>query len=95
MEGNRLNYIRHNQSKLRAENYDILKQHVQHNGEDVPGKPVILPSTFEGSPRNYRARYQDAMAIVTKYGKPDWFITMTCNPKWKEIIDNLKPGEKN
>ena len=34
--------------------------------------------------------YQDAMAIVGKYGKPSYFLTFTCNPGWKEIKDVLK-----
>lgn len=38
-------------------------------------------------------RYQDAMATVRKFGKPDLFITMTCNPKWREIVESLRPGE--
>lgn len=29
------------------------------------------------------------MAIVRKYGKPDLFITFTCNPKWPETVDNI------
>jgi hypothetical protein len=33
------------------------------------------------------------MAIVRTFGKPDLFITMTCNPKWKEITSALKPGQ--
>ena len=33
--------------------------------------------------------YNDAMAIVRRYGKPDLFITFTCNPKWPEILDSL------
>jgi hypothetical protein len=33
------------------------------------------------------------MAIVRKFGKPDLFITMTCNPKWVEITRELKPGQ--
>jgi len=37
--------------------------------------------------------YQDSMAIIRQYGKPDLFITMTCNPKWEEIVSALKPGE--
>ncbi len=37
--------------------------------------------------------YQDAMARVHKFGKPDLFITFTCNPKWKEITDTLLPGQ--
>jgi len=31
--------------------------------------------------------------MVNKYGKPDLFITFTCNPKWREITDNLYPGQ--
>ncbi len=38
-------------------------------------------------------KYQDAMAIVRKYGRPDLFITFTCNPKWKEITENLLEGQ--
>jgi hypothetical protein len=37
--------------------------------------------------------YQDSMAIVRQYGKPDLFITMTCNPKWEKIVNALKPDE--
>ena len=37
--------------------------------------------------------YQDAMSIVRKYGKPDLFLTFTCNPKWKEIEEQLFPGQ--
>lgn len=37
-----------------------------------------------------RRRYLDSMALVQRFGKPDIFITMTCNPEWKEIRDELK-----
>ncbi|XP_072088352.1 uncharacterized protein [Arachis hypogaea] len=33
--------------------------------------------------------YQDAMGICTKVGYPDLFLTLTCNPKWPEIVDHL------
>jgi len=36
----------------------------------------------------------DAMAYVRKYGHPDLFITLTCNPNWPEIQNNLLPGQK-
>ena len=39
------------------------------------------------------AKYHDAMAIVQRLGKPDFFITMTCNPKWPEIQEALRFGE--
>jgi hypothetical protein len=34
------------------------------------------------------------MAIVQAQGKPDLFITVTCNPKWPDIIAELKPHEQ-
>lgn len=34
------------------------------------------------------------MSCVRKYGKPDLFITMTCNPEWPEILIELKPHQK-
>ena len=33
------------------------------------------------------------MAIFCEYHKPDFFITMTCNPKWTEITTELRQGE--
>jgi hypothetical protein len=33
--------------------------------------------------------YHDTMAIVCSHTKPDLFITMTCNPRWPEITENL------
>ena len=38
-------------------------------------------------------RFLNAMAIVQRFGKPDYFITMTRNPYWKEITSNLEPGQ--
>lgn len=71
--------------------------HIHNNAGNQsaqPGVPVILPSTFNGSPRSMHQNYQDAMAIVGKYGKPDLFLTYTCNPKSKEIVENLHDGER-
>ena len=40
-----------------------------------------------------RRRYMDAMALVRKYGRPDIFLMMTCNPNWDEIMRELYPGQ--
>ena len=32
------------------------------------------------------------MAICRHYGRPDFFITFTCNPKWDEITLNIPAG---
>ena len=57
------------------------------------GTRVILPSTVTQSPRYFNQLYQDSMAMVRRYGKPDLFITMTCNPKWDEITRELLPNQ--
>ena len=36
---------------------------------------------------------QDAMSYVRKHGRPDLFITFTCNPKWEDIVDELFHGQ--
>ncbi|CAG8503873.1 3121_t:CDS:2 [Rhizophagus irregularis] len=38
--------------------------------------------------------YQDSMAIVREYEKPDLFITITCNPNWPKITNELLPNQK-
>jgi hypothetical protein len=34
------------------------------------------------------------MAITRFVGKPTYFATFTCNPKWPEITDALLPGQQ-
>ena len=97
IEANRLYYIEQHQKELRCESYTALHDYVANKAENLGlkvGKKVILPSSFAGSERNMTMHYQDAMAIIRKYGKPDLFITMTCNPKWKEISENLKDSQQ-
>ena len=43
-----------------------------------------------GRPRSFMQRFQDAIGIIAHYGRPDLFITMTCNPMWPEIQNELK-----
>lgn len=57
------------------------------------GKRIVLPRTFQGGDRDMQQRFLNAMAIVQRLGKPDYFITMTCNPYWEEITNNLLPGQ--
>jgi Helitron helicase-like domain at N-terminus len=92
IEENRLEYIRKNQKLLKAESYDVIRTAVERNETDI-GNWVILPSSHIGSARNNVQNFQDLLAIQRKNGKPDLFITFTCNPQWKEIIENLKPNE--
>ena len=48
-----------------------------------------MPASFIGGPRDIRKRYTDAMALVQRFGKPDLFVTITYNPNWPEIKEEL------
>ena len=96
IETSRLDFHRHQQTIIRSEILQRVLDSVsigQFEGSKV-GRKIVLPSSFIGGPRDMRRRYLDAMALVQKYGKPDLFLTMTCNPAWKAIQDNLKYHEK-
>ncbi|XP_046745540.1 uncharacterized protein LOC124410885 [Diprion similis] len=92
IEKDRIEFCKSHQTQLRAESYQGLIDHLKRGAAEANthvGKIVILPSTFVGSPRNMLQLYEDSMAIVRKYGKPDIFLTMACNPQWREIIENI------
>ncbi len=95
VESQRLFYIRNNQGPLRAAIYGGVADAITNNDANIDnlGRLIVLPSSFTGGHRHMAQLYQDSMAIVRQYGKPDLFITMTCNPKWEEIVNALKPGE--
>lgn len=97
IENERLRYIYLNQSKLRAENYIHLRDAVMNDAQVRPsnlGQMVILPSSVVNSPRYLHEYTQDAFTYVRNYGRPDLFVTFTCNPSWPEIIVELMPGQK-
>lgn len=96
IETERLTYIRLNQKKMRTEEYVHLRDamNVDGNANNI-GRLTILPATYVGSPRHMHEYAQDAMTYVRQYGRPDLFITFTCNPKWIEITQLLLPGQSS
>ena len=52
-----------------------------------------MSKDFPDSDHDVQSRFMDAMTLVTRYGKPDFFVTMTCNPYWDEIVAELLPGQ--
>jgi hypothetical protein len=96
VEGQQLRWVRLYQTTLRADQYKGIVDAMQQDGANSTnfGRMVVLPATFAGSPRHMNQLYQDSMALVRKFGKPDLFITMTCNPNWLEILHELRPGEE-
>jgi hypothetical protein len=98
IEKDRMDFVTLNQKKLCADKYVNVTKAIENsskNNDANIGKRIILPSSVTGTPRWQFEQYQDAMAMITRLGKPDLFITITCNPEWKEIKDNLLPGQKS
>ena len=98
IESERLRYIKYNQAKLRSEEYIHLRDAIDGNVDGTTdindiGTAYILPSTYIGSPRHMQEYIQDAMTFVRAYGRPDLFVTFTCNPNWDEIKILLLPGQ--
>jgi hypothetical protein len=58
------------------------------DGCNVRDSP-ILPSSHTGGQRYFHENFQDDIAILRVYGTPDLFSTITCNPKWSEITEDL------
>lgn len=92
----RLLYIRLNQKKLRVEDYIHLRDAIANEGNAANiGQMCILPASYTGSPRYMHKYAQDALTYVRRYGRPDLFITFTCNPAWSEIKDLLSTGQSS
>ena len=99
VEGARLKYIQENQDKLRVELYSGLEDAVAHaavgkeSEEERIGQMIVLPASFTGSPRFSYKHYLDALAICREYRRFDLFITITCNPVWESIKENIFAGQ--
>eukprot|EP00665_Eupelagonemidae_sp_cell47_P011597 gene11597-4815_t len=51
---------------------------------------VCMPAEYTGSWKRQRRLVEDAHALAARLGKPTFFITMTCNPNWREIRDEMR-----
>ena len=97
IESNRLRYLRFNQSTLRSDSFDSIKESETAGKIDMheQGTEFVLPASFTGGPRYMKNNYLDAMAICKHFGFPDIFITFTCNPRWPEITRYIKERKLN
>lgn len=95
IENQRLSYVRSHQDLWRQATVHGLADAIARGDGDAAsiGRRVVLPSTFHGSPRHVQQLYQDVMAIVRGTSKPDFFMTMTTNPKWPELLRALDDQE--
>ena len=56
----------------------------------IESNRLILYRYNQKSPRHMHQNYQDAMAILRAIGRPDFFITLTCNSNWPKLNIILK-----
>ncbi|XP_076037450.1 uncharacterized protein LOC143022924 [Oratosquilla oratoria] len=84
VESMRLAFIENNQSDIRKERSDILQG---ENGKHKVQR-IIIPPTYVGGPRYMNQRQQDALAFVSNYGSPDFFMTFTMNPAWTQLEES-------
>ena len=85
-------YICQNQTKLQQELYHGVQDAIQAGDLSNVQTPVILPATATGSKQYIHKHLQDALTLTSRFHKPDLFITMTANPKWSEIQEQLPTG---
>ena len=86
IETRRLRFLRQNQTKLRADTYQNLKDSMLAI-DGVPnqvGQRIDLPSSYADGPCYLHACQTDVLAYV-QMGPPELFITMTTNPQWDDI----------
>ena len=95
-ESNQLKWYKNNQQELKYKIVSGLQDIVSYQDADANriGKRIILSSSFTGSVRYMQQLYQDSMAIVREFGKPSLFVTVTCNPNWPEITNELLPNQQ-
>ena len=65
---------------------DTLTEHEEQDRRaagyvDEPKNESYLPSSVHGSPRHMTALAKNALILVSEFGCPHVFITLTCNPK--------------
>ena len=75
-------------------NYIHQGRNSQYNTSDSElGFQNTLPISFLGSRAWVSEQVSDALPLVRQFGKPTFFITMTANPQWPEIISQLQPHQ--
>ena len=98
----RMSIVRKMKSRImmgqNRQSYDSLSEHESQDLRDAgymdtPKEESYLPSSVHGSPRHMAALARNALILVSEFGCPHVFITLTCNPKWPEIVSQLLHGQ--
>jgi hypothetical protein len=96
VERNNLQYLRTHQRELRASSNSTERLEDSPIGNSEGRSWVYLPPSFIGGDRYYHTKYLNtlnALNAVNKLGAASYFVTMTTNPRCKEILDCLGENE--
>ncbi|TVY62600.1 ATP-dependent DNA helicase pif1 [Fusarium oxysporum f. sp. cubense] len=89
-------------SRIEEMNLDYLRRarSLQSSGFDPATDSLAydhlrnrLPANFTGSRAWTSDHVADALALARRFGKPTFFITMTTNPGWPDIVSALRSGQ--
>jgi len=64
----------------------------ESNGDEndhMNNEQTFLGQSFHGSRRHLRSLSANALSIISEYGRPSIFITLTCNAYWDDITEML------
>lgn len=70
---------------------DAFLEENEDTDADGTKSTSFLSQSLHGSRRHLQRL--NALTIVSEKGPPHMFITVTCNPKWREIQEMLLPGQ--
>jgi Helitron helicase-like domain at N-terminus len=96
IENERLQYIREGKLRQASEVFAGEEDTQEKDNYEMELRHAfagVLPSSFLGSRAWTSERVADALALLRSLGKPSLLITMMTNPKWPEIISQLRPGQ--
>jgi hypothetical protein len=66
---------------------------VVNAADPVAGNGVgkkFIPTSFTGGPTYMQRNQRHACATLARVGPPTFFITMTANPHWPELVEALR-----
>ena len=89
----RLQHMRDNDKDMRCLNSPETRADDEPVGKDEGKSHVHLPRSFTGGPRHFWAKFLNAINAANAHGAGTLLVTMTTNPDWPEIKENLAPGE--
>nr|XP_012152726.1 PREDICTED: uncharacterized protein LOC105664129 [Megachile rotundata] len=104
VQEDKLQWLHDNQNVLRRDTLQNIgdfntnaNRNVRPNTDTINPQTsvqILLPSTFIGSPRHSINTLQDMLALSMQLGAATFFVTVTANPAWPEITENLNPGNR-